>query len=283
MPNLVPLATQPDLFIPDISFLRPKALRDLSATNWFSLSKLPRHTPIAHSLSDTTTVTVTNATGRGIATIYDHDILIFIVSAYVAAINSGRPTSPTMLFTGYELDRFLRPFSKSRPDRLFYERVWASLQRLHTTHVHVRLPTSESQFYWLPHITRTRRRISPDERTGYVVALDPALYAMATNVQNSLTLDHGYFSLTSPLARFVYLWARKSIGYRPTVEWSESVDRIYSKSASLEHPRKFLARLRRTVADARIPGYELSLTYGRNHALQLTARRAPLKLPASHQ
>jgi plasmid replication initiation protein len=80
--------SQLDLFIATASDLSPKSHQDLMARNWFSLSTRKRTDPIEHSYNDDW-VKITGANKHGIATIFDNDVLIFVVAQYMNAINQG--------------------------------------------------------------------------------------------------------------------------------------------------------------------------------------------------
>jgi len=257
------LISQPDLFIASAGILRHKDLSEVMSTNWHSLTKRPRNEPIVHDVMGYK-VRITNTHGDGIATIWDHDITIFLISQLVSAINRGETISNQIQFTGYELFRFLDPMGAGTPGKRDYQLLWAALQRLHHTNIKTTFaPTDagirqvESSFYWLPHIKQVSR--TDGTNVGFVVSIDPFMYEWVKNTKNVLTLDLGYFSIKSALARYIYLWARKSVGSRVDREWSESVKSLHSKSASRDSLKKFLFNLKRLIATVKLPGYELRI------------------------
>jgi len=297
MPNPNYKKYQGDLFIADASMIRTKELQPLMATNWFSLSKDPRSEPIVHEY-DRYMVRIENWTGRGIATIWDHDLLIFLISQLVHSHNRGEETGPAIAFTGYEFFQFhQRKWRRGITGKRSYDLLWAALERLHTTHIRTTVkplndpeylrkkPTAqqvadrkqqivsldrrraqkklenideaEAQFYWLPHIEKLKWR--DENEVGYVVHLDPTVYEWTKNLSNVLTLSPAYFDLTSGIARFIYLWARKSVGDRsPNQDWTESFDSLYEKSGSTGNKRQFRQYLRRLIKQNNLPSYHLS-------------------------
>jgi plasmid replication initiation protein len=275
---------QPDLFIADASFVRTKELQPLMATNWFSLNKNPRNTPIIHEYQNYN-IKVENPTSKGIATIWDHDVLIFLISQIVSAHNQGDHTSNRIQFTGYEFFQFLRrDWRGGITGQRSYKLLWEALDRLHTTHIqtnvkpHGDIEEAQANFYWLPHIEKLKKR-SGDE-VGYEVWLDPKLHEWTQNTKNILTLSGDYFDLTSGLARFVYLWARKSVGklnYNKT--WSESFKSLSEKSGSTLKPAQFNQLLRRIIKNNNLPEYILSEEISKRGALLGVKLRTFEELP----
>ena len=126
-----------DLFIASASDVSPKSQQELMARNWFSLAKQKRVEPIEHSFGDSW-VKVTGNPNHGIATIFDNDVLIFVIAQYMSAINNGMKTGRRFQFTGYEFFKFV---GKKRFGGKGYADLWKSLERLHNTFV--------EQTYWL--------------------------------------------------------------------------------------------------------------------------------------
>lgn len=256
---------QGDLFIANASFVRTKELQPLMATNWFSISKTPRTEPIIHEY-DRHRVQIDNPTGKGIATIWDNDILIFLISQIWHARNHEQETSNRIQFTGYEFFQFhMRKWRQGISGKRSYELLWAALERLHTTHIHTDIkPHGDIEegnvdFYWLPHIERLKRR-GRDE-VGYEVFIDPKLYEWITNKSNILTLNPEYFDITSGLGRFIYLWSRKSVGvYDYKKDWVESFDSLREKSGSTLKRGQFNQLMRRIIKDDSLPTYTIAET-----------------------
>ena len=67
-----------DLFIASASDVSPKAQQELMSRNWFSLAKQKRIKPIEHKYANSW-VKITGNPLHGLATIFDNDILIFVI------------------------------------------------------------------------------------------------------------------------------------------------------------------------------------------------------------
>ena len=91
--NLLPVRhPQPDLFICDVADAILKDVTQQMEHPFYSLSKKPvtsvnRYEHGEHWLEITPSV-------KGLATIYDKDILIFAISQIMAKLNDGQPVSP---------------------------------------------------------------------------------------------------------------------------------------------------------------------------------------------
>jgi plasmid replication initiation protein len=277
MPAVSRFDTQLDLFIADASFVKHADLAPLMATSWFSLSKNPRHQPIIHEY-EKYKVEVRPTSEKGLATIWDHDVMIFLVSQLIGAHNRGESTSPRIRFTGYELFRFMRmKWRGGAVGKKNYELLWDALERLHGTHIHTnikshaQLEQHDIEFYWLPHIERMKLR--NNKEVGYEVHLDQKVYEWTQDTKNALSLDRGYFDLTSGLDRFLYLWGRKSAGRQSYSEWTERFDLIREKSGSLLAKSQFNHLLRRSIKRNILPGYELEEFIGKNGPQLNVSRR----------
>jgi len=90
-----------DFFIADILDAVPKSDMGSLENPFFSLSKKPDMTE-RHYEHNGNTLTVIPS-GRGMATIWDKDILIYCVSQLVAGVGLGRDPSQTIQLTAYDL------------------------------------------------------------------------------------------------------------------------------------------------------------------------------------
>jgi len=246
---------QLDLFIATASDLAPKSHQNLMSRNWFSLSKHKRTEPINHSFGDSW-VKVTGSDKHGIATIHDNDIIIFIIAQYIHAINHGIKTGRRFQFTGYEFHTFT---GKQHHGGQAYKDLWASLQRLHNTHIetNIRLggTTTNHAFSWLSEIKQIK---DGAVHRGYEVVLPEWLYESIIDRKMVLTLDDGYFNIRGGLERFLYLFARKSSGWQ-SGGWSESIESIYNKSASLGSLSEFKRKVKNIAAKNNLLGYTVEV------------------------
>lgn len=253
---------QTDLFIADASFVRSKDLNPFMTTSWFSLAKTPRTEPIVHEHKNYSIKIAQTSRDYGIATIWDHDILIFLFSQIIHAHKHGIQTSARVRFTGYEYFHFLRRrWGGGITGQKAYQQLWNALNRLHYTEIHTdvkphgEIESGEIKFFWLPHIEKMKMK---GRAVGYEVWLDPKLYEWTQNLKNVLTLDPRYFDISGGLDRFLYLWSRKSVGPKQDSGWTERFDLVYEKSGSTTPKPQFYQLLRKSIKNNQIPGYTLT-------------------------
>jgi len=247
---------QADLFIATASDLSPKSHQDLMARNWFSLSKRKRTEPIQHSYGDNW-VKITGNPAHGIATIFDNDVLIFIVAQYIHAINNGMDSSSRRFqFSGYEYRTFT---GKTHHGGQGYKDLWHSLQRLHNTFVetNIRLGNTDTQhsFNWLSEIKQIK---DGNIHRGYEIVIPQWLHESITNKKMVLTLDDEYFKIRGGLERWLYLFARKTSGWQ-VGGWSESIESIYQKSASSGSLSEFKRKVINLATKNTLLGYDVEV------------------------
>lgn len=243
---------QLDLFIASASDVSPKAHQDLMSRCWFSLSKKKRTIPIIHRMKDSF-IKITGDDRYGIANIFDNDVLIFVLSQYVNALNHGMETGRRFQFTGYEFFKFVGKKTIGGKD---YEDLWKRLLRLHHTFLATNIRMDgihkEHSFNWLSEIQQIRKG---SIHCGYEIILPEWFYDRA-KLNFVLTLDKGYFGIRSGFERWLYLFARKSSGWQPR-GWSESIESIHSKSASIGTLAEFKRSMKNIVKKQNLLGYEI--------------------------
>lgn len=235
---------QLDLFVADAFDVKAKAVVDLMSRNLFSLSKRKRTTEIYHR-SDDSFVRVTGGSEHGIATMHDQDILIFLISQLVHARNQGKDIGRRVWFSGYEFWRFTQ---KKKASGAGYSELWSAMERLHHTHVETDIRIGKRRrnhkFTWLSEI---EQRWDGQKHIGFEAHLPEFLYeAVAQDRPWVVTLDQRYFSLTSSLERWLYLFARKAAGKQQT-GWTETVESLWHKSASTGSKAEFTKSVRRIM------------------------------------
>lgn len=279
---------QLELFIANASDVRAKEVQELMARSWFSISKSPRYDAIEHRVGDNS-VLIESTKGKPIATIWDNDLLIFLISQLVNGVNTGLidPKSSRqkreILFTGYEYFKFYQKrWRKGAVGQRAYQRLWDSLERLHHTHIttDIRGPGGTgkmSKFYWLPFIEKTYDT-QTERHVGYKVEFPGWLYdqvmdqAENGNLVNVVSLDASYFEITGGIERWLYLWCHKS--YNPNLgQWEESFRSLHRKSGTTNTFSQFSRYLRNIIKRDAMLGYKLTETIMRGSPGLLVERR----------
>ena len=279
---------QLELFIANASDVRAKEVQELMARSWFSISKSPRYEAIEHRVGDNSVV-IESTSNKPIATIWDNDLLIFLISQLVDGVNKGQidPTSHKqkrqIKFTGYEYFKFYQKrWRRGAVGQRTYQRLWDALERLHHTHIttDIRSPGGTgkmSKFYWLPFIEKTYDT-DTQRQIGYEVEFPGWLYdqvmdqADSGNLVNVVSLDPNYFEITGGLERWLYLWCHKS--YNPSIgSWEESFRSLHKKSGSSNTFSQFSRYLRGIIKRDTMLGYNLIETIVRGGPGLLVTRR----------
>jgi len=218
----------------------------------FSLATRPDRRILSYTHNDAD-ITVTPSV-KGRATIHDKDILIFCTSQLMAAVNAGRAVSRTLHLKAHDL--LVATNRDTSGDS--YARLREAFERLAGTRITTNLATGgvevTSGFGLIEswEIVRTSRA---GRMVSVTVTLSEWLFR-AICAKSVLTLSRDYFRLRKPLERRIYELARKHCGRQSG--WRVSVATLHKKSGSAAPVRVFRAALRKMIAAAHLPDYEMS-------------------------
>lgn len=235
---------QADFFSAIIQDLKLKAVHRFSTHNLFSLSNRPRQNPIRHVVQQgdlKTRITVRNDAGMGVATVFDQDVLLFLVSVLVKERDETNYISSRPEFSPSDYFHFKGIKKASGKD---HQNFFDALQRLQNTFVEVSLEGTDPPrktgnrhiiWNWISYID-----LITNENKTKVIAYRvevPQAIVDAISKNQFLTVDRSYFKITSPIQRFLYLYARKAVGRKR--EWTESISSLYKKTATEDKLAKF--------------------------------------------
>ncbi len=249
MPDRHPTA---DFFVCDIFGALPKD--DLASMEhpMFSLATRPDRRVLSYTHNGVD-VTVTPSV-RGLATIFDKDILIYCISQLMAAINAGRPVSRLLHLRAHDL--LVATNRETSGDG--YARLREAFERLAGTRITTNLTTGGEEVttgFGLIEAWQIRRKTRGGRMVSVTVQLSEWLFR-AVLAKSVLTLSRDYFRLRKPLERRIYELARKHCGHQP--EWRISVDLLCRKSGSASPRRVFRKMIRDMIAADTLPDYILT-------------------------
>ena len=231
--------------------LAPRDAQDLMAYPFFSLSKTHRTTPIDYRMNDSA-IRVEAVPERGMATIWDADVLIWAASQIVEARDAGLRTSRLIAATPYEILTFTGRGVSARD----YHRLKAALDRLQSTTVATSLREPSVQrmhrFSWINEWTE--RTDAHGRADGIDLIVPDWFYRAVLDDALILTIDRKYFALTGGLERWLYRIVRKHAG-RQRTGWQFDFWHLYTKSASLAPFKRFAFELRDIARRQPLPGY----------------------------
>lgn len=242
----------------------------------FSLSKRASSRVIKYELKDSL-ITIEGGAESGIATVFDYDIFLNMVSYLAEEVQQFRrdeakglrPTLPPKVYrpNASHILKFCRRSDGGKS----YEDLEAALDRLSNTTIKVvnlsggkrRQVDSRPMIGGYSVVSRTgANKIDlieitiPDWVYTSVVRNDKKLPL--------LTLHHDYFLISSALGRFIYRLARKAAGKTDAEYYFTEV---YSRSSSEQEFRKFAYDLREFIGRTQafpMPDYDLSIVEGRD-------------------
>lgn len=246
---------QVDLFLDQLADAPVKDERALMEFPFFSLQKRPRKTPF---IFDDGTVRIEIQPGpKGIATIWDKDILIYLTSLVNERIEHGGEADRTIQFSAHD---FLKVTGRGTGKRA-YELFLDALLRLRSTNIMTNVEAAGERerrgFGWIEDwrvIERTNR--NGDRVMGAVeVTLNRWMFNAIVKDRRVLTINRDYFRLSKGLERRLYELARKHVGRQP--EWFIGIKRLAEKCGSIDTERKFKFRLAEICELGTIPDYHM--------------------------
>lgn len=254
---LLPVRHQPDFFVCDIF---DAALKGDSASMEhpiFSLSKRPDMKIRRYENGGRWAEVRPSA--KGIATVFDRDILIYCISQLVAAINDGRKVSQRLRLRAHDLMVATNRDSSGRG----YLHLREALERLQGTQIATNIVTGgKEQFDVFSPINRAR--IVRETRDGRMQEIDIELSDWvfeAIEAQEVLTLDRRYFQLAKPLERRLYELARKHVGQQDS--FRIGLEKLRLKCGSQSTLKEFRRLLQSIIQDDQVhnhmPGYSITL------------------------
>ncbi len=244
----------------------------------FSLSTKPDCEPRKFQGKDGRFVEI-SPSSKGLATVHDRDILLYLMSVLVAAKNDKRQVSKTVRFTAYDMLRFSNRVTSGEG----YAGLKMALERLRGTTISTNVRTGGEETFEVFGLI-DKARIVSETRDGRMRDVEVTLSDwMFRSVQSFevLTMHRDYFRLRKPLERRIYELARKHCGAKQS--WQISLKLLQEKVGSSSTGREF-KRLVKAIADQdeqfdHMPDYAVRLLA--NDMVEFSNRRGPSVSPSS--
>lgn len=243
-----------DFFIADILDAMPKSDMGSLEHPIFSLSKKPDMTERHYEHNGNTLDVIPS--GRGMANIWDKDVLIFCVSQLVAGINRNRgDVSQTVRVTAYELLKATNRYTGGKN----YQQLEDALIRLRGTTLRTNIQTdgqtNRRGFGLIEHYNIVER--GDDGRMAAVeIKLSDWLYRSATGLE-VLSLNPKYFRLAGALERRIYELARKHCGSQTS--WKVGVELLKKKTGARSPLKRFRHEVKRIASSDILPDYRMAV------------------------
>ena len=205
---------QHDLFICDVADAVLKDVMQQMEHPFYSLSKKPE-TAVRRYEHNGNWIEITPSV-KGLATIYDKDILIYCISQIMAKLKRGEPVSQRVRISSRDLLIFTNRGTSGRD----YMALIEALDRLEGTRIRTNIVTGEDEEidgFGLIDASSIRRKHGLDGRLLWCEIKLSDWVFNAIRAQEVLTLHRDYFRLRKPIERRVYELARKHCGQQD--EW----------------------------------------------------------------
>lgn len=239
-------------FICDLMDVLPKDDMASMEHPIFSLSTRPDRRILSYARGDTSITVVPSV--KGLATLFDKDILIYCISQLMAALNAGREVSRHLRLTAHDL--LVATNRETSGDG--YARLREAFERLAGTRITTNIVTDGgtevTAGFGLIETWQILRATKGGRMVQVAVTLSEWLFR-AVMSKSVLTLSRDYFRLRKPLERRVYEIARKHCGRQP--EWRVSMTVLAQKSGSASPLRVFRKMIRDMIASDHLPDYAL--------------------------
>jgi len=264
----------------------------------FALSKTTGEGVIRYELKDSI-ITVEGGAKVGLATAYDYDIVINMISHLADATRNyrideskgRRPSLPPRVYrpSASEILKFCRRELGGKQ----YEDLERSLDRLQATRIKItNLTTSkdnerskrrETESFPLIGRYKVVSRTSRDRIDLVEIDIPNWVYEGVVKPDGKpsiLTLNPDYFLITRPIAKFLYRLARKSAGQN---EASYGLTELHKRSGSKLARNKFKQAIKE-IAEAAVPlpDYDLTLIDGKTEPVLRMVNRDYVKSAVLH-
>ena len=244
-----------DFFVLDVLDVAPRSDMASMAHPVFSLSTKPE-TRILRYENEGVVVEI-HPSSKGLATIFDKDVLIYCTSKLMHRRNQGEAIGPVVRITTHDL-----LVSTNRlTGGVVYERLEHALDRLAGTRIKTNIETGDEKttqnFGLIEWYDYNRKGSGFAERLRYLdIKLSDWLFR-AIEAAEVLPISRDYFRLRRPLDRRVYEVGRKHCGAQD--KWRISIDKLQKRTGSKQERKHFAAHMRSMVQSNHLPDYAMTL------------------------
>jgi hypothetical protein len=245
--------TNGDLFICDVADAALKDLIPQMEHPFYSLSKKP-DTEIRRYEHNGNWLEIVPSV-KGLATIYDKDILIYCISQIMEKLKRKESVGQRVRITSYDLLVFTNRGTSGRD----YDALCEAIDRLAGTRITTNIRTGEEEqrdSFGLIDAASVRRKHGLDGRLQWVEIKLSDWVFNAIRGQEVLTLHRDYFRLGKPLERRIYELARKHCGRQSN--WQISVETLHKKAGSQSTIKRFRQHVREIAKHDHLPDYRLT-------------------------
>jgi len=252
---------QHDFFICDVADAVLKDLMPKMEHPFYALSKKPDISIRRYEYGDKWLEVIPSAKGQ--ATIYDKDILIYVVSQVIAKLNRGEAVSRRIRFSPHDFLIFVNRGTGGKD----YDAFCEALERLMGTVIKTNIstvldddiPLGDEEDTGMFHLIESANVRRKDGSKGRILWAEIEISEWIFNGirrKNVLTLHRDYFRLRKPIERRVYEIARKLCGNQD--ELTISLSKLLARTGARAELKRFRHTIRELVRYDHLPDYTLS-------------------------
>lgn len=246
---------QQDLFICDVADAVLKDVMQHMEHPFYSLSKKPETRVRRYEHNGNWLEIVPSV--KGLATIYDKDILIYCISQIMARLKDGvKIETPRVRINSHDLLRFTNRGTAGKD----YTALSEALDRLAGTRITTNIKAGNEEQcdnFGLIDATSIRRAEGLDGRLLWCEVKLSEWVFNAIRSNEVLTLHPDYFRLRKPLERRVYELARKHCGQQQ--QWKISLETLLKKSGSQSEMKRFKQMIKGLAENNHLPDYMVAI------------------------
>ena len=221
----------------------------------FSLATHPDMRTLRYE-NDQTIIEI-HPSSKGLATIFDKDILIYCISKLMYRQNRGATIGQVVRITAHDL----LVATNRQTGGITYERLENALDRLAGTRIKTNITTgnevTRQNFGIIEWYEYNRKGSGFADRLKFLdIKLSDWLYRTVTSSE-VLPISRDYFRLRRPIDRRLYEMARKHCGRQPS--WRIGSDLLQKKCGSKQEGKHFAAHLRELARSDHLPDYRMTL------------------------
>ncbi|MFC0205338.1 replication initiator protein A [Novosphingobium soli] len=230
--------------------------RSLMAFPFFALSKNAWMKPLAYATSDVSIEVRPSA--RGVATIYDKEIVLYIASLMASKLEQGLPVAQDFVFTAHDLFSVTGANHSARS----YTRLADALERLQGTQIRTNIEAGgegeDGFFSWLSEARLQYARSRNGDKRLKAVKVRLCDWLFRAILRDRQVLDYAatYFQL-GPIERRIYEVARSTCVEGEALEIDLQTFRL--QIGFQNHLANFRMAMRQIAAEDTVPDYHLQL------------------------
>jgi plasmid replication initiation protein len=254
--------TKGDLFICDVADAILKDIMPQMEHPFYSLSKKPEK-KIRRYEHNGNYVEITPSF-KGLATIYDKDILIYCISQVMEKLKRGEAVGQRLRITSHDLLQFTNRGTGGKD----YEALCEGIDRLAGTRITTNIQTGDEEqrdSFNLIDASSLKRKHGLDGRLLWAEIKLSDWVFNAIRSQEVLTLNRDYFRLGKPLERRIYELARKHCGRQSA--WQISLETLLKKSGSQSSLKLFRQMVKNIAKTNHLPDYYVAFEEDRDLVL----------------